>query len=158
MKKKTTKTMPLSVDEIDTMYRSMLKVEDGDSILKSIGKVPSFDTERALSKNFKNANFKTPNFKPANNFKTGGNNLKPSNNANFKTPNANANFKTPNANANFKPANANANFKPANANANFKTPNANANFKPSNNANFKPSNFNTRTNFSLDKKPWWKFW
>ena len=144
MKKKTTKTMPLSVDEIDTMYRSMLKVEDGDSILKSIGKVPSFDTERALSKNFKNANFKTPNananFKPANNFKTGGNNLKPSNaNANFKTPNANANFKTPNANANFKPSNANANFKPAN------------NFKPSN-ANFKTSNF------SLDKKPWWKFW
>ena len=114
MKKKTTKTMPLSVDEIDTMYRSMLKVEDGDSILKSIGKVPSFDTERALSKNFKNAN--------------------------FKTPNTNANFKTPNANANFKPSNANANF------------------KPSNNANFKPSNFNTRTNFSLDKKPWWKFW
>ena len=120
MKKKTTKTMPLSVDEIDTMYRSMLKVEDGDSILKSIGKVPSFDTERALSKNFKNANFKPSNFKPANNFKN--------------------NLKTPNANANFKPAN------------NFKN-----NLKPSN-ANFKPSNFNTRTNFSLDKKPWWKFW
>ena len=136
MKKKTTKTMPLSVDEIDTMYRSMLKVEDGDSILKSIGKVPSFDTERALSKNFKNANFKPSNFKPANNFK---NNLKPSNNANFKPAN---NFKT---NVNFKTPNANANFKPANAN--FKTP------------NFKPANANFKTpNFSLDKKPWWKFW
>ena len=139
MKKKTTKTMPLSVDEIDTMYRSMLKVEDGDSILKSIGKVPSFDTERALSKNFKNANFKTPNT-----------------NANFKTPNANANFKPSNANANFKTPNANANFKPSN---NFKN-----NLKPANNFktggnNLKPANTNFKTpNFSLDKKPWWKFW
>ena len=89
MVKKATKTMPLSVDEIDTMYRSMLKVEDGDSILKSIGKVPSFDTERVLTT------------------------------TNFKT--------------------SNANFKPSN---NFKTPS---------------NNFKT-SNFSLDKKPWWKFW
>ena len=142
MVKKTTKTMPLSVDEIDTMYRSMLKVEDGDSILKSIGKVPPFDAERVLSK--RSENVKTPrNFNAnttGNNFKTPNANFKNSN-ANFK--NANANFK--NTNANFK--NTNANFKPAN---NFKTPISNADFKSSN-------NFKT-PNFSLDKKPWWKFW
>jgi hypothetical protein len=154
-KKQKQSRMPLSIEEINTMYRAMSSIEGGDVLTKAVKNVPPFKIENnfkpVTGNNLKNAampRVKNNNFKPNNYLK---NAAMPWNNANFKTNAMPRNFKTnatPRANTNTTPRNFKTNATPR-TNNNFKTnttPRANI-------TNFKPTNFNFE-----EKKSWWKFW
>ena len=145
-KKKQQSRMPLSIEEINTMYRAMSSVEGGDVLTKAVENVSPFKIART---NLKSAN---------NNFNSSAN-LKsavvksPTNNANFK---AAYNIKSPANNVNFKGA---YNIKSPANNVNFKSSTNNVNFKSStNNVGVKSPAINFNFNSNRQKKSWWKFW
>jgi hypothetical protein len=159
-KKQKQSRMPLSIEEINTMYRAMSSVESGDALTKAVKNVSPFKIENnfkpVTGNNLKNAampRVKNNNFKPNNYLK---NAAMPWNNANFKNNAMPRNFKnaaTPRANNNFK-----TNATPR-ANNNFKT---NATPRTNNTNTFKTNTTTPRTNITNfnfeEKKSWWKFW